>query len=112
MPFEYGVLDLQINREAIANGNFQIINFRGVLPDGLMINVPDAEGVPDLRPVGNHFHPEKDRLGVHLAIPAKKTGEANFQASGVKANNNLRFFQEGALVKTKPAERTTSACLR
>src|SRR5215210_132466 len=99
LPFEYGVLDLQINREAIANGNFQIINFRGVLPDGLMINVPDAEGVPDLRPVGNHFHPEQDKLGVHLAIPAKKTGEANFQASGVKANNNLRFLQEGAMVK-------------
>lgn len=99
LPFEYGVLDLQINREAIANGNFQIINFHGVLPDGLMINVPDAEGVPDLRPVGNHFHPEQDKLGVHLAIPAKKTGEANFQASGVKANNNLRFLQEGVLVK-------------
>ena len=98
-PFEYGVLNLQINTDAIANGNFQITNFRGVLPDGLMINVPDAEGVPDLRPVGNHFHPEQDKLGVHLAIPAKKNGEANFQASGVKANNNLRFLQEGAMVK-------------
>ena len=99
LPFEYGVLDLQINREAIANGNFQIINFRGVLPDGLMINVPDAEGVPDLRPVGEHFHPELDRLGVHLAIPAKKQGEANFQANGARGNNNLRFLQEGAMVK-------------
>lgn len=99
LPFEYGVLDLQINREAVANGNFQIINFRGVLPDGLMINVPDAEGVPDLRPVGDHFHPEQERLGVHLAIPAKKQGEANFQASGARASSNLRFLQEGALVK-------------
>ncbi len=99
LPFEYGVLDLQINREAIANGNFQIINFRGVLPDGLMINVPDAEGVPDMRPVGDHFHPEQDRLGVHLAIPARKIGEANYQANGARANNNLRFLQEGAMVK-------------
>jgi len=99
LPFEYGILDLQINREAIANGNFQIINCHAVLPDGLMINVPDAEAVPDLRQVGNHFHPEAEKLGVHLAIPARKMGEANFQANGVKANLNLRFLQEGALVK-------------
>lgn len=98
-PFEYGVLDLQVNQEAIANGNFQITNFRGVLPDGLMINVPDAEGVPSLRQVGDHFHPEKETLGVHLAIPAKKIGEANFQANGSTANSNIRFLQEAATAK-------------
>lgn len=99
MQFAYGVLDLQVNSEAVANGNFQITNCRAVLPDGLMVNVPDAEAVPDLRPVGNHFKVEAERLGVHLAIPAKKTGEANFQASGAAAGGNLRFLQEGSLVK-------------
>jgi type VI secretion system protein ImpJ len=99
LPYEYGVLDIQINREAIANGNFQITNCRAVLPDGLLVNVPDTETVPDLRVVGDHFHPEAEKLGVHLAIPAKKAGEANFQANGAKANVNLRFLQEGALVK-------------
>lgn len=98
-PFEYGVLDLQINLEAIANGNFQITNFRGVLPDGLMINVPDAEAVPSLRQVGDHFHPEKETLGVHLAIPAKKIGEANFQPNGSAASSNIRFLQEAATAK-------------
>ena len=42
MPYEYGVLDLQVNNEAIANSNFQITNCRAVMPDGLMVNVPDA----------------------------------------------------------------------
>ena len=97
--YSYGVLDLQVNNEAIANGNFQLTNCYAVMPDGLIVNVPDAETVPDLRPVGDHFHPEQERLGVHLAIPAKKMGEANFQANGAKANPNLRFLQEGALVK-------------
>ena len=99
LPFEYGVLDLQVNNEAVANGNFQINVCHAVLPDGLMINVPDAEAVPDLRPVKDHFHPEQERLGVHLAIPARKMGEANFQANGAKTNANLRYLQEGALVK-------------
>ena len=30
MQYEYGVLDLQVNNEAIANGNFQITNCRAV----------------------------------------------------------------------------------
>jgi type VI secretion system protein ImpJ len=99
MQYDYGVLDLQVNNEAIANGNFQLTVCRAVMSDGLVVNVPDAEAVPDLRPVGDHFHPEQERLGVHLAVPAQKFGEANFQASGAKANSNLRFLQEGIMVK-------------
>ncbi|MEJ7848683.1 MAG: type VI secretion system baseplate subunit TssK [Pyrinomonadaceae bacterium] len=100
MQYDYGVLNLEVNSEAVANGNFQITNCRAVMPDGLMINVPDAEAIPDLRPVGNHFKVEAEKLGVHLAIPAKKAGEANFQESGIAASNgNIRFLQEGLLVK-------------
>ncbi len=98
-PFEYGLLHIQINTEAIANGNFQLTNCRGVMPDGLYVNVPDAEGVPDMRPVADHFKAEAERLGVHLAIPAKKNGEANFQANGAKADPNLRYLQEGSMVR-------------
>ncbi|HTK27048.1 MAG TPA: type VI secretion system baseplate subunit TssK [Pyrinomonadaceae bacterium] len=99
IQYDYGVLELQINNEAIVNGNFQITNCRGIMPDGLFINVPDAEAVPDTRPVGDHFPAEALKLGVHLAIPARKMGEANFQASGAKASSNLRFLQEGSMVK-------------
>jgi type VI secretion system protein ImpJ len=99
MQHEYGVLELRFSAEAIANGNFQITTCRGVLPDGLFVNVPDAEAVPDMRPIGNHFRVDADRLGVHLAIPAKKVGEANYQASGSATNGNLRYLQEGRNVK-------------
>lgn len=99
IQYDYGVLELQVNNEAIVNGNFQISNCRGIMPDGLFINVPDAEAVPDTRPVGDHFPAEALKLGVHLAIPARKMGEANFQASGAKASSNLRFLQEGSMVK-------------
>ena len=32
-PYEWGVLDLQINREAVLNGNFQIVTARAVFPE-------------------------------------------------------------------------------
>jgi type VI secretion system protein ImpJ len=98
MSYEYGVLDLQINREAVANGNFQITNCHAILPDGLLVN-SDTDALPALRPVGEHFHQEASKLGVHLAIPAKKIGEANYQANGAKASVNVRFLQEGGFVK-------------
>lgn len=99
ISYEYGLLDLQVNREAVANGNFQVTGCYGVLTDGLLINIPDADAVPDLRPVGDHFAPEKEKLGVHLAIPARRIGAANFQANGAKLDANLRYGQDGALVK-------------
>ena len=99
MQHDYGVVELRFNNEAIANGNFQITNCRAVMPDGLIINVPDAEAVPDLRQVAGHFRVEAEKLGVHLAIPAKKMGEANFQSNGASPNSNIRFLQEGAIVK-------------
>jgi type VI secretion system protein ImpJ len=98
LSYEYGVLDIELNREAIANGNFQVTRCHAVLPDGLLIN-PDTDALPALRPVGEHFDAEAETLGVHLAIPAKKIGEANFQANGEKASSNVRFLQEGALVR-------------
>lgn len=99
VSYGYGVLDLQINNEAIANGNFQVTSCHAVLSDGLVINFPDSDAAPDLRPVKDHFKPEQEKLGVHLAIPARKYGAANFQANGGRADINLRFLQEGALVK-------------
>lgn len=99
MQHEYGILELRFSAEAIANGNFQVTTCRGVLPDGLFVNVPDAEAAPDMKPIGNHFRVDAERLGVHLAIPAKKMGEANFQAGGATANGNIRYLQEGRNVK-------------
>ena len=99
VSYGYGVLSLEINHEAIANGNFQVTSCHAVLSDGLMINFPDTDVAPSLRPVKDHFSPEQEKLGVHLAIPARKFGAANYQANGGKADINLRFLQEGTLVK-------------
>ncbi len=98
MPYEWGILDLQVNREAVANGNFQLVRCRAVMPDGLLLNIPQTDMAPDPRPIEEHFHPEAERLDVHLAIPAKRVGAANFQANGGLPDQMVRFHQDGALV--------------
>ena len=50
--YDYGVLDIQVNNEAIANSNFQLTSCRAVLSDGLIVNVPDTEAVVSCAAVG------------------------------------------------------------
>jgi type VI secretion system protein ImpJ len=93
VPYEWGILDLQINREAIANGHFELISCHGLMPDGLLINIPQMSPAPDPRPVEGHFTASADKLDVHLAIPAKRVGAANFQTLGGESNSHVRFLQ-------------------
>ena len=101
--FEWGVLDFQANSEAIGNGNFDLLRCRAVMPDGLLINIPDADSAPPPRPIDEHFDPDADRLDVYLAIPAKRAGAANFQRSGSAPDPNVRYLQTGS---TLPDETT------
>src|ERR1051326_5737258 len=64
VPYEWGVINFQINNESIGKGNFDLLRCRAVLPDGLMINIPDTDPAPAPRPVGEHFSAEAQKLDV------------------------------------------------
>jgi type VI secretion system protein ImpJ len=81
-PYEWGVIDLQINRESIANGVFEIVRCRAVMPDGLTVNVPETDPAPDPRPIETNFAQGTDKLDVHLAVPAKRIGAINYRVNG------------------------------
>src|SRR5262252_9090364 len=68
-PYEWGVLEFQANGQAIANGNFDLLRCRAVMPDGLSINVPETDPAPAARPVGEQFDPDAAHLDVYLAVP-------------------------------------------
>lgn len=95
MPYEWGVLELNANRESIANGHFELIRCRAVFPDGLLIDIPQTDIAPEPRPIEGHFSPEAERLEVYLGIPAKRAGAANFQGNGGERSQFVRYWQEG-----------------
>src|SRR5262249_4892195 len=72
MPYEWGILDLQANNEAIANGSFDIVRCRAVMPDGLAISIPETDPAPAPRKLEGQFSADAERLDIHLAIPAKR----------------------------------------
>lgn len=98
VPYGWGVLDLQVSRDAVANGSFELVRCRAVLPDGLLVDVPQTDVAPPARPIAPHFDPEADHLDVYLAVPAQRAGAANFQANGGAAGAGVRYWQDAASV--------------
>ncbi|HLG17555.1 MAG TPA: type VI secretion system baseplate subunit TssK [Blastocatellia bacterium] len=90
-PYEWGILDLQVNREAVANGFFELLRCNAVMPDGLLVSIPQTDPAPSARPVEGHFDPAADRLDVHLAVPARRVGAINFQLNGSDGGAMVRY---------------------
>jgi len=97
-PNEWGVLDIELNHEAVANGRVELSRCRAVMPDGLVVNVPALDAAPDAREVGDHFAPEDDTLDVHLAVPSMRAGASNFQADGGARAQSVRYWQDAGTV--------------
>jgi type VI secretion system protein ImpJ len=65
----WGVTELRIDIDALANGKFRVERCNGVLPDGLVFEIPDTDEAPDGRPVKEHFPATDTTLDAYLAIP-------------------------------------------
>lgn len=98
VAYEWGILDLQINRESIANGYFEILRCSAVLPDGMSINIPGTDPAPNARPVAGLFDSAAERLEVHLAVPVKRVGAVNFQLNGADSGQMVRYVQDAGSV--------------
>ncbi|MDX6709009.1 MAG: type secretion system protein ImpJ [Blastocatellia bacterium] len=98
VPYEWGILDLLLNHEAIANGLCEIVRCRAVMPDGLMVNVPQTDVAPEARHVDGFFQENEGSLAVYLAIPSKRAGARNFQGSGGEHSPTIRYWQDAAVV--------------
>jgi type VI secretion system protein ImpJ len=53
----WGLMGLAIDQEALSNGTFTIRHCRGILPDGLTFNIPEADNPPAGREIAYFFPP-------------------------------------------------------
>src|SRR5579864_6910579 len=74
----WGVLNLKIDQEALANGTFTLHSCRGILPDGLAFSCPDPDQSPSGRPIAEYFPPTQDFIHVYLAIPEHRVESLNY----------------------------------
>jgi type VI secretion system protein ImpJ len=79
----WGVLAIDLDRRALRSGQVQLNKFRGVMPDGSVLDLDtgDAE-LPKSRPIGELFPHSQRVLEVFLALPREREGIDNYAEDG------------------------------
>ncbi len=68
-PYGFGITALEIDPDGLLNQHFTLLRFKGILPDGLIINLPDADAEPEMRTISPFFPPTINQVDVFLGIP-------------------------------------------
>lgn len=82
----WGLLGLQVDREALAGGHFTIESAAGILPDGLLFDIPAADPPPAPKPLAQYLKGEQESIDIHLAIPPYRYGGLNVAAPTLNAD--------------------------
>jgi len=91
-PHSWGLLDLAIDKEALLNGQFRLLRGKGVMPDGLVFNIPEEDPAPLAQNFKDQFAPAEPELSVYLAIPAEKDRGLNCQLTGPMGPSDVRYY--------------------
>ena len=77
----WGFRELEIDREALAGGHFAISSASGILPDGLLFDMPLSDPTPPPKPLEGSFAPDQQTLDIFFAIPEYRYGGHNVSAA-------------------------------
>jgi len=94
MPFAFGLSAITVDDDGLRNGTFSLVQARGVLPDGTVFHLPDADEAPDPVAVAERFSPTRDAHVVYLALAPWRPDAANVQASALDAPARFRTREE------------------
>lgn len=82
----FGFTGLELSNEALRNGTIALMHGRGVMPDGLVFQIPESDPHPEPRRAADVFPATANQLTLKLALPAHKWGGPNcaIEANGSK----------------------------
>ena len=92
----WGLKSLQIDSAALAGGNFSLINCNGIMPDGMIFNIPENDPVPKNRNFEGIFSATSERLDVYLVLPVEHTSGKNINLDELQPNDSLRFVMQNS----------------
>lgn len=113
MPLAWGFATLDVDREALANGQIRLRSCRGITQDGLFFDCPANHPLPQTQGVKERFAPATDRLRVYLAVPAEQARGRNVQLAGSPDSRQTRFTVENISLtddNTGTTEREIGVC--
>ncbi len=70
----WGILQLQVAQDALANGEFVVSRCVAMMPDGVAVDSPTMDSPPPSRPIEGAFDAKRSSLGVYLGVPLTRAG--------------------------------------
>jgi type VI secretion system protein ImpJ len=83
----WGVTDLEVDSDALANGLFRLSKCSGIMSDGEPFDMPEVDELPPSRQVAEHFPPNRSSLDVYVAIPERRARARNVTLEGSENGN-------------------------
>ena len=80
----WGVTNLKIDSDSLANGLVRLTECSGIMPDGETVDIPGVDEAPDSRPLTGHFPSNRESLDVYLALPENKSGARTVTIPGLE----------------------------
>ena len=89
--YDWGLLEIAIDKDSLVNGQCSLLRCKGVTPDGLAFDIPDADPVPNSRNIQDFFPATESELSIFLAIPCEKERGSNCKFEGESDKRETRF---------------------
>ena len=86
----WGILQLQMDPQSIANGTVAVQYATGIFPDGLCFDMPGADAPPAPRTLASLAEPSDAELILHLAISGRRSDGPNLSQDG-EAHSTTRY---------------------
>jgi len=105
----WGFRSLQISQETLAAGSFGISSASGILPDGLLFDIPASDGAPPPKLLADCFEPDQTTLELFLAVPQYRERGLNVATSARQGGARYRaeielFRDENTGLSEKPVQ--------
>ena len=92
--FSWGITDLDIDHDGLANGRFTLLKCTMIMPDGLIIDVPNQDAAPQTRAFTDLFPSSVESLPVYLGVPVERADGVTCQLGKESGSRLPRFFVE------------------
>ncbi|SPE38466.1 conserved hypothetical protein [Candidatus Sulfopaludibacter sp. SbA3] len=105
----WGFASLSISQEALSAGSFGISAATGILPDGLLFEIPGSDAAPAPKQLADCFEPDQTTLDLHLAVPQYRERGLNVATSpregGARYRAEVELFRdENTGLSEKPVQ--------
>lgn len=104
-PYNWGVLELELDQEALELGKVAIVKCSGVLPDGTPVNIPSDDEPPPVLELADEC---ADSL-VFLALPVKRPGTFDTDNSGNPSPNARQRAEELEVIDNNHGSQSLAA---